>query len=112
MNKLCSHARSWKYYAETVVVGNENNFIPTSCVLDNNSECDVEKYPMGFAANATYPKGKYFLTTNAECPFGPNNTNHQDQEITKVCNVFIRTPANVADADFEDSFNLYSSLWL
>lgn len=82
----CSHSRAYKYYAETVIPGNEYNFLPTSCELDDStSNCDAKNYPMGFAVKATYPKGKYFLEANEDCPFGQDIKN---QENNMFCSIF------------------------
>ncbi|XP_033345662.1 pancreatic triacylglycerol lipase-like [Bombus vosnesenskii] len=60
---LCSHHRSWRFYAESVK--NPNAFIGKCEVDCSNSDL----IPMGIAtpSNTT---GKYFLSTNAESPFG------------------------------------------
>lgn len=82
----CSHRRAWQYYAESIVPGNEYNFLPTSCVLDDKTvNCDPENYPMGFAANASYKKGKFYLNANEECPYGQNRSNNSDKS---VCDIF------------------------
>lgn len=82
----CSHSRAYKYYAETVIPGNEYNFLPKSCVLDDTTiNCEAKNYPMGFAVNATYPKGKYFLKANEDCPFGQDIKKMNNQ---MFCSIF------------------------
>lgn len=88
----CSHGRAWKYYAESVLPGNEHNFLPTNCTLDGKTiNCDADNYPMGFAVNSTYPKGIYILETNEKCPYGKNITTTK----IKVCKIFEKESAVV-----------------
>uniref|UniRef100_U5EEG1 Putative vitellogenin n=1 Tax=Corethrella appendiculata TaxID=1370023 RepID=U5EEG1_9DIPT len=68
----CSHARAWKYYAESVHPGNENNFLAKKCnslkSLDIGA-CQTKEIPMGYAC-PTDIKGNFFLRTNSEKPYG------------------------------------------
>lgn len=90
INKICSHARAWQYFAETVVPYNGRNFLPTNCTLRaKDLTCEPQQYPMGFYAQPSYPRGKYFLQANAECPFGRSKTNKQHKKSNDVCNIFV-----------------------
>ncbi|XP_059622533.1 vitellogenin-1-like [Phlebotomus argentipes] len=71
----CSHAMSWKYFAESILPGNERGFLATRCnslSAYTQGLCIREPIPMGFATPLT-AKGTYFLETNAAAPFGKNS---------------------------------------
>ncbi|KAK2575778.1 hypothetical protein KPH14_007163 [Odynerus spinipes] len=68
---FCSHRRSWRFYAESVI--DENAFLAVKCsshlkfltgMCKNN-----EKVPMGFATPST-ADGAFYLVTRADSPFG------------------------------------------
>lgn len=69
---LCAHSRSFEYYAETVLPGNEKTLMAVRC----NSFSDLQKgkcrskpIPMGFDCPRT-ARGDYYLQTNKYPPFG------------------------------------------
>lgn len=70
-----AHSRAWKYFAETVYPGNEENFLARKCTsmkeLDSRY-CNGKLYPMGYAAPFNL-KGNYFLRTNTHKPYGENS---------------------------------------
>lgn len=69
---ICSHARSWEFYAETVEPGNEDNFMATRCDSYSSlkaGNCHGKPIPMGYAVPTT-AKGDFFLETNGNKPFG------------------------------------------
>lgn len=69
---FCSHSRAWEYFAETVVPGNEGNYVAKKCGSLYSYEinaCTRKEVIMGFACpNNT--KGNFFLKTNSKAPFG------------------------------------------
>lgn len=69
-----SHGRAWKYFAESVYPGNEQNFLARKCtsIKELDSYCTGKQYPMGYAAPFNL-KGNYFLRTNAQKPYGENS---------------------------------------
>lgn len=69
---LCSHSRSFEYYAETVYRGNERNFMAVRCSdlqAYENGDCEGKPVPMGMGT-PTYAKGDFFLKTRMIPPFG------------------------------------------
>ncbi|KAK0071806.1 hypothetical protein PV325_012319 [Microctonus aethiopoides] len=70
---LCHHWRSWRFWAESII--NEGAFRATLC--DNyddylNGECDGNPViNMGYGA-PTNARGRFYLTTRDESPFGEN----------------------------------------
>lgn len=69
---LCSHSRSFEYYAESVIRGNERNFMAVRCnsyTAYKDGLCDGKPVPMGLLTPPT-AKGDYYLTTRARAPFG------------------------------------------
>ncbi|XP_055297238.1 vitellogenin-1-like [Sitodiplosis mosellana] len=78
-----SHGRAWKYYAESVYPGNENNFLARECTSItalNNNNCLGPLIPMGYATPNT-TKGNYFLNTNSKSPYGE----HSRRDHQPVC---------------------------
>lgn len=75
-----SHGRAWKYYAESVYPGNEQNFMARKCTsmkeLDSNY-CNGQLYPMGYATPFNL-KGNFFLRTNAQKPYGENSKKYHE----------------------------------
>ncbi|KAM7350118.1 vitellogenin-1-like [Cochliomyia hominivorax] len=72
---FCSHERAYEFFIESVYPGNENNFLGVRCTSlkkVNDGFCDGPKFPMGFATPNDL-KGNYFLSVNAEPPYGKNN---------------------------------------
>lgn len=70
----CSHSRAIGYYIESVYPGNERNFLAVRCnslFKGNKGFCTGGTYPMGFAAPFDL-KGNYYLSVNAQKPFGKN----------------------------------------
>lgn len=69
---LCAHSRSFEYYAETAVPGNEKTFMAIRCssFADfKKGKCRGKPIPMGIDCPPTV-KGDYFLQTNKFPPFG------------------------------------------
>lgn len=64
---MCSHNRSWLIYAETVFPGQQHNF--KAFKLDAHDENDF--IYIGYDVNVE-KRGKYFVATNAESPYGKN----------------------------------------
>ena len=78
---FCSHSRAWEYFAETVIKGNENNFIAKKCGSLHSFEIDAciqKEIPMGYACPST-AKGNFFLKTKAESPFGQGRKNNKKE---------------------------------
>lgn len=72
----CAHQRAPAYYAESVYPGNENNFIGVKCSSLsslNSNFCTGKGISMGYASPQNL-KGNYFLSTNADSPYGLNAT--------------------------------------
>lgn len=72
---LCSHARAWQYYVETIERGNELNFLAQRCdSLDQLSvgSCGAEQTPMGILCPQS-ARGIYLVNTNSNAPFGRNS---------------------------------------
>lgn len=70
-----SHSRAWKYYAESVYPGNENNFLARECTSMtalNKGYCIGPLIPVGYATPKNI-KGNYFLKTNSKSPYGENS---------------------------------------
>ncbi|XP_076379740.1 pancreatic triacylglycerol lipase-like [Megalopta genalis] len=64
---LCSHHRSWRYYAESV--GNPHGFLADPCLNVGLLLCDRSNVvPMGYATPSN-ARGKYYLYTNSQYPF-------------------------------------------
>lgn len=81
----CSHGMAWRYYAESVLPGNENAFLATRCnSLKSYSQkkCNYKPIPMGYATPAT-AKGNYFLETNSDTPYGKNSVKQNNCQSTK-----------------------------
>lgn len=79
---MCSHSRSWEFYAESVELGNENNFMATRCDSYSSlkaGNCVGRPVPMGYAVPTT-TKGDYFLQTNNEKPYGMRISVKDDSE--------------------------------
>lgn len=71
---VCAHARSYEYYAESVMPGNENGFMGVKCAslyALTSGRCPGKKAPMGYATTSNL-KGNYFLQTGRKSPFGIN----------------------------------------
>jgi hypothetical protein len=69
---FCSHSRAWEYFAETVIIGNENNFLAKKCGSLNSYDIDAcikTEIPMGIACPKS-AKGNFFLRTSTDKPFG------------------------------------------
>lgn len=69
---FCSHSRAWEYFAETVIRGNENNFMARKCGSLHSFDIDAclkQEVPMGYACPNNV-KGNFFLRTNDKSPFG------------------------------------------
>lgn len=70
---FCAHSRSYRYFAETVYPGNEQNFIATKCSSLSAyklGRCEGGRpIPMGIAT-PTSARGSYYLETNKKSPFG------------------------------------------
>lgn len=67
-----SHSRAWMIYAESVIPGNENNFMAVECMSSfalDDGVCKGTPIPMGYATPEN-TKGNYFLFTNAASPYG------------------------------------------
>ncbi|XP_023297505.2 vitellogenin-1-like [Lucilia cuprina] len=86
----CSHGRAYEYFTESVYPGNEENFLGVRCSSLsklNNGFCTGEGYPMGFAV-PTDLRGNYYLSVNAQQPYGQNNNGRAavPSECANVCN--------------------------
>ncbi|KAL2720337.1 lipase member H-B-like isoform X4 [Vespula squamosa] len=71
LGDFCSHRRSWKYYAESLI--NESSFMAVKCssyhkFLAGNCNGNIE-IPMGFATPIN-AKGTFYLTINTGSLFG------------------------------------------
>lgn len=73
LTTTCAHHRSAKFFAESIYLGGENNFLSVKCksLESLDSHCSKERYPMRYDAPNTL-KGIFFLKTNKESPFGLN----------------------------------------
>ena len=72
----CAHERAWEYYAESVYVGNENNFMAKICESPRKfkrDQCEPGEYPMGYNASSQ-GEGRLFLSVNPEKPYGKNGS--------------------------------------
>lgn len=82
---VCSHNRAYLYYAETVYLGRENNFLGVSCnsmASYRLGNCGNKKAPMGINADqAQNEKGNYYLDTFAQSPFGANRQGRPTQRV-------------------------------
>ncbi|XP_046743819.1 lipase member H-like [Diprion similis] len=67
----CSHARSWAYYAESLI--NENAFVAVACdsytEFKNGSCSSNTEVVMGYATPNT-AAGNFMLQTNSDSPYG------------------------------------------
>ncbi|XP_065079730.1 vitellogenin-3-like [Ochlerotatus camptorhynchus] len=74
---ICSHSRSWQYYAESVYPENEENFIGVKCnslsAVDDGL-CKSQTAIMGFKVSQK-AKGNFFLRVNSQSPYGRKGTN-------------------------------------
>lgn len=73
---VCSHGRSYVYFAETVYPGQERNFLAVRCTSItalNANLCRGASIPMGYKV-PTNVKGNFFLRTNSKSPYGLNAT--------------------------------------
>lgn len=96
---ICSHARSWEFYAETVVPGNELNFLATRCDSYTSlkaGKCGGELVPMGYAVPTT-AKGDYFLVTNSVKPYGMGAALFDLYKYTTMLSERILHPVRVPD---------------
>lgn len=69
---VCSHSRSYRYYAETVIPNNERNFLSVRCVSYSSymkGRCRGDSIPMGYACPKS-ARGEFFCSTNSFSPFG------------------------------------------
>lgn len=69
---VCSHSRSYEYYAETVIPKNERNFLSVRCVSFSSymkGRCRGKRIPMGIACPKT-ARGEYVCKTNKFKPYG------------------------------------------
>lgn len=69
---ICAHSRSYEYYAETVIPGNEYNLLATRCSSFSSfksGKCASKRIPMGIYTPST-ARGNYYLKTNKKSPFG------------------------------------------
>ncbi|XP_015588417.1 lipase member H-A [Cephus cinctus] len=68
---FCSHHRSWKFYAESLLI--EDSFVAVKCTSNIRfllGKCKKnEKAIMGFATSVT-TKGEFYLKTNSTPPYG------------------------------------------
>ncbi|KAL6438657.1 hypothetical protein ACFW04_004585 [Cataglyphis niger] len=74
----CGHNRAWRYYAESV--DNPYGFPASQCPrwrpgIRANCVWKPEAH-MGFLANPKH-QGKFYLSTNAQPPYGRNSTGHR-----------------------------------
>ncbi|XP_073835542.1 vitellogenin-1-like [Musca autumnalis] len=70
----CSHLRSVDYYIETVLPGNEANFMGKRCDSVeslNANHCDGPEHPMGYSTPHDV-EGIHYLEANAQRPYGQN----------------------------------------
>lgn len=98
-----SHERAWRYYAESVYPGNENNFLAKKCSslrAVDVKDCQGPMYAMGYATPFNLKgnsycsidpfllfmhfffnlKGIFFLRTNSDPPYGENSRKY-DQPV-------------------------------
>lgn len=77
VNVICSHERGWKYYAESVLLGNEHNFMAKPL----KKKCTASEYPMGIRAKVQHEflgnSTSFYLKTNGFSPFGLNGANNK-----------------------------------
>ncbi|XP_037937553.1 vitellogenin-1-like [Teleopsis dalmanni] len=74
LSVMCGHERAWRYFAESVYPGNEENFMGKRCTSMKRlrgGKCPGDNVPMGFAVSHN-AKGNYFLEINDKEPFGKN----------------------------------------
>lgn len=82
---FCSHSRAWEYFAETVIHGNENNFMAKKCGSLHSFDIDAcvkQTVPMGYACPKNI-KGNFFLRTNDKSPFGKYEKSDESENNTK-----------------------------
>ncbi|XP_053618638.1 phospholipase A1-like isoform X2 [Plodia interpunctella] len=87
LSSSCSHSRAWLMYSESVV--NEEGFPAVSCdSWDQFKEgkCGKKISYMGFAANRS-ARGKYFLQTSGDAPFGLGETGLKYEETSFTRNL-------------------------
>ncbi|XP_055605087.1 vitellogenin-3-like [Uranotaenia lowii] len=69
---VCSHSRAWEYYAESVLPGNEGNFIAVKCNGLSaliSGLCRRQTATMGYNVSRN-TKGNFFLRVNSASPYG------------------------------------------
>lgn len=68
-----------EYFAESVQIGNERNFMAIKCTQPEDmfywgpKKCDENEIPMGFAVSHA-SRGTFYLATHDVSPFGKNIT--------------------------------------
>lgn len=71
---VCSHSRSYQYYAESVYPGYEQNFLAAEChsmKAVKLGRCVNNITPMGYATPSR-ARGNYYLETRYTTPYGMN----------------------------------------
>lgn len=104
----CSHGRVWKYYAESVIPGNKNNFLSTKCMLEDKTiNCDAKIISWVSLSIQRIPKAFFILKTNEKCPFGQNSTTTG----INVCKIFKKELAIVRFFKNLVKSNIYSKTY-
>ncbi|CAG9759294.1 unnamed protein product [Ceutorhynchus assimilis] len=69
-HEKCSHRMAWKYFVESI---NKNTFLATRCDSWNDfkdGSCHGERRLMGGLQTVEFAKGKFYLRTNSDPPYG------------------------------------------